>query len=108
MFVSLVLTVAAGARNLGVEIHPPLKDDRRVVDVHRSPNTQILRALERLRGGKCSDTTDDMSRPPHNDHPSPFLLPTTEQPPRKPIKIYINCFDDTAHVVFLISRECAI
>ncbi len=52
MLVSLVLTVAVGARNLGVEIHTPLKDDMRVVDVRHSPNTQILRVLERLKGGK--------------------------------------------------------
>ncbi len=50
-----------------------------------------------------------MSRPPHNSHPSPFLLPTTEQPPpRKPIKLCYNRFDDTAHVVFLIFHECVL
>ncbi len=62
LVLSLALTVATGARNLGVVIHSPLKDDRRVVDVHHSPNTQILRVLERLRCGKGSDT-DDMPPP---------------------------------------------
>ncbi len=107
MLVSFVLIVAAaGARNLGVEVHLPFKDNRRVVDVHRSPNTQILRVLERHRGGKCSDT-DDMAPPPHNGHPFPFLIPTTEQPPMKPIEIYYDRFD-TVHVVFLIFRECVV
>ncbi len=88
VLVSLVLIVAAaGTRDVGGEVHLPLQDSRRVVvDVYRSPNTGILRVLERYRGGKCS-VTDDMSPPPHNGHQFPFLVPTTEQPQMKPIEM---------------------